>query len=201
MATHGVVELRKHLGWSQQSFASSLGLSIRAIANYEAGKIPNCRVQEILVKAAQDCGREDIAYLMATHAKLPDERTGIVHHFTIGGRGPTGLSGYITAGLYPDGALGEVFLTVNRTGGHERGMANTLAVMISMALQHGVPLDKIVSKLKGMTFEPQGPTENPAIPWCKSLADYLGRWLEQKFLQSQKETGGGQAGSATPHEV
>jgi ribonucleoside-diphosphate reductase alpha chain len=126
---------------------------------------------------------------MATHVKMPLERAGVVHHFTIGGRGPAGLSGYITVGLYPDGTLGEVFLTVHRVGGHERGMANTLAVMVSMSLQHGVPLKKIVDKLKGMRFEPQGKTENRAIPWCKSLADYLGQWLELKFAeQIEKET-------------
>jgi hypothetical protein len=125
---------------------------------------------------------------MSTHVKMPLERAGLVHHFTIGGRGPEGLSGYFTAGLYPDGRLGEVFLTVHRVGGYERGMANTLAVTVSMALQHGVPLNKIVSKLKGMRFEPQGPTEYPAIPWCKSLADYLGQWLELKFAkQIRKE--------------
>jgi ribonucleoside-diphosphate reductase alpha chain len=120
---------------------------------------------------------------------MPDDRAAVVHHFTIGGRGPDGLSGYITTGIYPDGALGEVFLTVHRTGGYERGMANTLAIMVSMALQHGVPLAKIVDKLKGQRFEPQGATNNPAIPWCKSLADYLGTWLSIRFAaQIQKET-------------
>ena len=136
--------------------------------------------------------------LTAKHVKMPDDRASVVHHFTIGG--PTGLSGYITAGLYPDGTLGEIFLTVQRVGGLDRGMANALAIQISMALQHGVPLAKIVDKLKGQTFEPRGLTDNKAIPMCRSLADYLGRWLEMKFLQPQKEKETGNVG-IQPAEV
>lgn len=122
------------------------------------------------------------------HVKMPDDRTAVVHHFVIGGRGPEGLNGYITAGLYADGTLGEVFLTIHKTGGLARGMSNALAIQVSMSLQHGVPLTKIVDKLKDQRFDPQGPTENHAIPWCKSLADYLGQWLALRFsLQLQKE--------------
>ena len=117
---------------------------------------------------------------MSTHEKLPPERPGITHRFQV-----AGLKGYLTVNCYPDGPLAgrpaEVFLIVHRVGGLERGMSNALAVMISVALQHGVPLAKIADKLKGMTFEPRGPTGNPDIPMAKSLADYLGRWLERRF--------------------
>ena len=112
------------------------------------------------------------------HTPLPPERRGITSKFTINGH----LKGYITANCYPDGRLAEVFLTVHRVGGLERGMCSALAIMISTALQHGVPLAKITDKLRGMVFEPQGLTGNPAIPLVKSLADYVGRWLESKFL-------------------
>lgn len=122
---------------------------------------------------------------MTTHEKLPDERRGIAHKFTIDGH----LEGYITASCYPDGRLAEIFLTVHRVGGLERGMCSALAIMISVALQHGVPLKKIVDKLKGTQFEPRGLTGNPAIPMVKSLCDYLGRWLELKFLDSKKPEG------------
>jgi len=113
---------------------------------------------------------------VTVHNKLPDERPGITHKFTVGG-----LEGYATVNCYPNGTPAELFLTVHRVGGLERGMASALAITISVALQHGVPLSKIVDKLKGMTFEPQGHTSNKAIPWAKSLADYLGRWLEMRF--------------------
>lgn len=122
---------------------------------------------------------------MPNHERLPPERKSIIHKFTIGGAG--GLKGYITASCYDDGSLAEVFITCDRTGGLERGMTTALAITISTALQHGVPLVKIVDKLEGMTFDPQGLTGNPAIPIAKSLADYLGRWLRLKFLESKKE--------------
>ena len=122
----------------------------------------------------------------ALHAHLPRDRSSLTHRFTIGG--PAGLKGYITTSCYPDGRLAEVFLTMDRVGTLERGMAHALAVTISLSLQHGVPLVTITRKLRGMTFEPQGPTSNPAIPWVKSLADYLGRYLELKFLPAPTET-------------
>lgn len=116
---------------------------------------------------------------MTNHERLPRDRAGVTHKFTINGH----LKGYITANTYADGRLAEIFLIMDRVGTMERGMAKALAVMVSTSLQHGVPLTKIVDKLKGMSFEPQGLTGNPAIPMVKSLADYLGRWLELKFLE------------------
>jgi ribonucleoside-diphosphate reductase alpha chain len=114
--------------------------------------------------------------MITTHEKLPLERSGVTHRFKV-----ADLKGYLTVNCYPDGRPAEVFLTVHQVGGLERGMSHALAVMISTALQHGVPLSKIVEKLKGMTFEPQGVTGNKDIPLVKSLADYLGRWLERRF--------------------
>ncbi len=113
---------------------------------------------------------------MTIHNKLPDERPSIIHKFTV-----AGLEGYATVSCYDDGTPAELFLTVHQVGGLERGMASALAIMISVALQHGVPMTKITEKLRGMSFEPQGPTSNKAIPWAKSLADYLGKWLESRF--------------------
>ncbi len=114
-------------------------------------------------------------------AKMPEERKGITHKFTV-----AGMEGYITANTLPTGELGEIFLTVNQVGTIERGLINSLAIMISVALQHGVPLAKIVDKLKGMAFEPAGVTHNKAIPMVRSLADYLGRWLEEKYLKPEE---------------
>ena len=118
--------------------------------------------------------------MMSVHEKLDPHtpRQGVTHRFTVGG-----LKGYITANCYPDGRLAEVFLIVKQVGTLERGMAHAVAILISIALQHGVPLSKIVDKLKGLTFEPQGVTSNPAIPMARSILDYVGRWLESKFLR------------------
>ncbi|MGD1097125.1 MAG: helix-turn-helix transcriptional regulator [Bryobacteraceae bacterium] len=54
-------ELRKRLGQSQQAFASGLGISIRSIANYEAGREPTGKPLFALTMAAQEAGHMDLA--------------------------------------------------------------------------------------------------------------------------------------------
>jgi transcriptional regulator with XRE-family HTH domain len=52
-----VRELRGHLGDTQQAFAHRLGLSIRAIANYEKDRRPTGTALAALARAAQDAER------------------------------------------------------------------------------------------------------------------------------------------------
>ena len=60
-----------------------------------------------------------------------------------------------------------------------------------MALQYGVPLEKLVEKFSYMRFEPEGITQNPEIPFAKSMPDYIMRWLASRFLDTdiQEELG------------
>jgi ribonucleoside-diphosphate reductase alpha chain len=58
---------------------------------------------------------------------------------------------------------------------------DSLAVMTSLALQYGVPLESLAAKFKNVRFEPHGFTSNPEIPQASSLVDYVFRWLELKF--------------------
>jgi ribonucleoside-diphosphate reductase alpha chain len=46
-----------------------------------------------------------------------------------------------TVGFYPDGRLGEVFLGNHRADSHADSCAKDSAILASIALQHGVPLD------------------------------------------------------------
>jgi ribonucleoside-diphosphate reductase alpha chain len=59
--------------------------------------------------------------------------------------------------------------------------------MISLALQYGVPLEKISEKLTNLHFEPQGVTGDPQIPFVSSIADYIGKWLALRFLSKGKD--------------
>ena len=54
--------------------------------------------------------------------------------------------------------------------------------MVSLALQHGVPLRVLCEKLSHMRFEPSGWSGNPKIGYAKSLMDYIARRLELRFL-------------------
>ncbi len=118
---------------------------------------------------------------------MPRERQSITHKFSIGGH-----EGYITAGMYEDGTVGEIFLTdIGKEGSTLRGMMNAFATAISIALQYGVPLETLVRKFSYMRFEPEGMTTNPEIPFAKSMPDYIMRWLASRFLDAdlQEELG------------
>lgn len=114
---------------------------------------------------------------------MSSERKSVTKRFSIGD-----LKGYITVGLYDNDVPGEVFLTLRKPGSLERGLAHSLAIMISLLLQNGIPLSKVVSKLKGLQFDPAGVTGDPEIPMAGSIADYLGRWLELRFLAPEAKT-------------
>ena len=110
--------------------------------------------------------------------RMPKERQSITHKFSIGGH-----EGYITAGMYEDGTVGEIFLTdIGKEGSTLRGMMNAFATSISIALQYGVPLETLVRKFSYMRFDPEGATGNPEIPFAKSMPDYIMRWLASRFL-------------------
>jgi ribonucleoside-diphosphate reductase alpha chain len=119
--------------------------------------------------------------------RMPRERQSITHKFSIGGH-----EGYITAGMYEDGTVGEIFLTdIGKEGSTLRGMMNSYATAISIALQYGVPLETLVQKFSYMRFEPEGITSNPEIPFAKSMPDYIMRWLASRFMSTdaQEELG------------
>jgi ribonucleoside-diphosphate reductase alpha chain len=109
--------------------------------------------------------------------KLPDERRSLTHKFSIGGH-----EGYITVGMYDDGAPGEVFITMSKEGSTISGLMDAFATAISFNLQYGVPLKFLVDKFAHVRFEPSGWTGNPQVPYAKSIMDYIFRWLGAKFL-------------------
>jgi len=109
--------------------------------------------------------------------KLPDERQSITHKFSIGGH-----EGYITVGMFDDGTPGEIFVTMAKEGSTISGLMDSFATSISYCLQYGVPLKFLVDKFGHVRFEPSGWTGNQAIPYAKSIPDYIFRWLATKFL-------------------
>jgi ribonucleoside-diphosphate reductase alpha chain len=138
------------------------------------GKVASVDVQAEIDKAVADA----LAKVAPKRRRMPRERQSITHKFSIGGH-----EGYITAGMYEDGSIGEIFLTdIGKEGSTLRGMMNSYATAISIALQYGVPLETLVRKFSYMRFEPEGMTSNPEIPFAKSMPDYIMRWLASRFL-------------------
>ena len=116
-----------------------------------------------------------------TRRKLPDERPSITHKFDVGGH-----RGYLNVGFYPDTMKpGETFITVAKEGSTFSGLLDTIATLISVCLQSGVPLKSLVKRFKDMRFEPSGFTGNAEIPTAKSIVDYVFRYLGMKYLSKE----------------
>ena len=82
------------------------------------------------------------------------------------------------------------------------GLMDAVALLTSVTLQYGVPIEELSRKLKNTRFEPYGATGNPEIPWATSLVDYIFRWLELKFSPAANPSGSRSANpSGPPGEV
>ena len=88
-----------------------------------------------------------------------------------------GFEFYLIQGFYPDGSLGETFITGTRTGSTISGLLDTVAMLTSFCLQHGVPVDQLFGKLQGQRFEPAGMTNVPEVPVATSIVDLIARYI------------------------
>jgi ribonucleoside-diphosphate reductase alpha chain len=163
------------------------GVGTESIAAAVAEAVEGMYTQEQLDAAIAKAVTSAKADVGPARKRMPVERQSITHKFSIGGH-----EGYITAGVYDDGSVGEIFLTdVGKEGSALRGMMNSFATAISISLQYGVPLETLVQKFSYMRFDPEGITQNPEIPFAKSMPDYIMRWLASRFLDTdtQEELG------------
>ena len=119
----------------------------------------------------------------ANRHRLPDERAAITHHFAVGGH-----EGYLTVGLYPNGQPGEIFIRMAKEGSTIAGLMECFGTVVSVSLQHGVPLRVLCDKLSHTRFEPSGWTGNAELGYAKSIMDYLFRWLGLRFLSGSQLT-------------
>ena len=114
--------------------------------------------------------------------RLPDTRASLTHKFNVAGH-----EGYLTVGLYEDGAPGELFITMAKEGSTIGGLMDSLGTATSVALQYGVPVESMVNKFTHQRFEPAGMTMNSDIPFAKSLVDYIFRWIGMQFVAGYRE--------------
>jgi ribonucleoside-diphosphate reductase alpha chain len=125
---------------------------------------------------------------MPTRRRLPPTRKAIIHKFNLG---ETRV--YLIVGLYEDGTPGEIFVNINKQGSTISGLMDSFAILMSYALQYGLPLKEMVAKFKHVRFEPAGLTKNKDIPMASSVIDYIFTWLEKEFVL--KSPGGSDATS------
>ena len=98
--------------------------------------------------------------------------------------------------MYEDGTPGEIFIKMAKEGSTLSGFMDGFALSVSIGLQYGVPLKALVDKLINTRFEPSGFTGHPAIPYAKSVLDYIARWLGGRFISSDYLTSNGRAADA-----
>jgi ribonucleoside-diphosphate reductase alpha chain len=121
--------------------------------------------------------------------KLSSERPGFTRRFNLvyfedndkGERVKKELTFYIKTGLYDDGRLGEIFITCTYKDDFIRGAMDAMATMVSLGLQHGVPLKTITEKLRHNTFGPSGLTGDQEFRRCTSVFDLIAQYLDAKF--------------------
>jgi adenosylcobalamin-dependent ribonucleoside-diphosphate reductase len=179
------------------AYTQAWHLGVKALAIYRDGSKTAQALRTDAQQGVKEPGDADaiveaavakaLAEVGPRRKRMPVERQSITHKFSIAGH-----EGYITAGMYEDGSVGEIFLTdIGKEGSTLRGMMNSFATAISIALQYGVPLETLVQKFSYMRFEPEGITGNQEIPFAKSMPDYIMRWLASRFLDvdAQEELG------------
>jgi ribonucleoside-diphosphate reductase alpha chain len=154
-------------------------LGLKALAVYR----DNCKVGQPL-SAGKEAKKSESAEASTTvveyrptRKRLPKSRPSVTTSFSVGG-----AEGYMTAGSYPDDGLGEVFLKLGKQGSTLAGVMDAFSIAISVALQHGVPLESYVQKFTNMRFEPAGMTDDPDIRMAQSVMDYIFRRLALDHL-------------------
>ena len=125
--------------------------------------------------------------------RLPETRKSVTHKVVIYDPTSGAIDIYLIAGEYPCGCLGELFVKVGKWGSTLHGLLDAIGVETSLLLQYGIPVSRLADKLKGMRFIPAGPTDNPDVPECQSIVDYIFQWLEGRYGQSPEGCFHGQA--------
>jgi ribonucleoside-diphosphate reductase alpha chain len=157
-------------------------LGLKALAVYR----DNCKVGQPLTdgkakKADDKADTAEVDQHRPVRRRLPKKRPSQTVSFSV-----AGAEGYMTAGSYPDDGLGEVFLKLGKQGSTLAGVMDAFSIAISIALQHGVPLETYVQKFTNMRFEPAGMTDDPDIRMAQSVMDYIFRRLALDYLPYDK---------------
>ena len=162
-----------------QVYMDGWKLGLKAVAIYRDG---SKGAQPVSISAASADGRpKEAGHELELSSKpfrkrMSATRQSITHKFDVAGH-----QGYLTVGLYDDGAPGELFITMAKEGSTVGGTMDAFGTAISLCLQYGVPASDLVEKFRHSRFEPSGFTKNAQIPFAKSIVDYIFHWLALTF--------------------
>ncbi|MGZ6800871.1 MAG: TSCPD domain-containing protein, partial [Mycobacteriaceae bacterium] len=150
-------------------------LGLKALAIYRN----NSKVGQPLQSKKDSEKTTDAEQVVAkpSRKRLPKKRRSQTISFSV-----AGAEGYMTAGEYDDGSVGEVFIKMSKQGSTLAGVMDAFSVSISIGLQYGVPLEAFVSKYINMRFDPAGLTDDADVRMAQSVMDYLFRRLALDYL-------------------
>lgn len=144
-------------------------VGLKSIALYRDG----CkRTQPLSTQTSEEVESDTAPTPLRLRKKLPRVTKSARQQFEIGGH-----SGYLHAGYYPDGKIGELFVRMAKEGSTISGLIDAVGVLTSIALQYGVPLDVLVDKFSYTKFEPSGITNDESVRFASSPLDYIFRAL------------------------
>ena len=77
------------------------------------------------------------------------------------------------------------FLRGGKHGSTLSGLLDTIAIVLTVGLRGGVPLQNFVDRLTDLRFAPDGMTDDPELPAAASVTDYLFRRLAADYLRPE----------------
>ncbi|MBA2426157.1 MAG: vitamin B12-dependent ribonucleotide reductase [Actinobacteria bacterium] len=167
----------------EQVYIEGWRLGLKALAIYR----DNCKVGQPLA-ASKKQGKSEPGASAAisgrpepVRRRLPRVRRSMTFKFRV-----ADTEGYLTAGEFPDGGVGEIFLRVAKQGSTLAGIMDAFAISVSMGLQFGVPLSAYVKQFTNTRFEPSGMTDDPDFRLATSILDYVFRRLAMEYLAPEE---------------
>ena len=161
----------------EKAYLEAWKLGLKALAVYRN----NSKVGQPLSEKPKEVVETVVVPAQPVRRRLPKKRRSQTVSFSV-----AGAEGYMTAGEYDDGGLGEVFIKMSKQGSTLAGVMDAFSVSISIGLQYGVPLEAFVSKFTNMRFDPAGMTDDADIRIAQSVMDYLFRRLALDYLPMEQ---------------
>ena len=113
--------------------------------------------------------------------RLPgDTIDSLTHEFRFGN-----FEGQLTVGFYEGRDPAMIQMSASKQPPVVNGLLSVLSDTATLALQYGVPLEEMIRRWKGKSFEPSGLTRRPQISYARSVVDYVAQYLGQVAQQPE----------------